>query len=318
MELIHGDCLKEMKRLGDDSIDLVVLDPPYNIGIADWDKIDDYYEWMDKVFSELKRVLKKSGSFYLFHNNFMKMVELHNLLHKKSFVFQQLLVWDKFNGTKPGAFGRVSKGISNFPKQAEYCMYYTFVKYNNEPVGNEDIRDYFLEERKKISDSLTKINRVAFSATNGKDGMAGNILSPYKKGWSFPSREKYQLLNKHYGICNTPYDELKDNYRCKSGKIKLHTFNCQGVSSVIQFPHQSPNGHITPKPLKLIETIIKTSSNEGDLVLDCFMGSGTTGVACKNLNREFIGMEIDEEYFKLAEDRIYSHTKANQNNDVII
>ena len=63
MKLIHGDCLKEMKILDDDSVDLVLIDPPYNIGIAEWDKIDDYYIWMEKVFSEIKRVLKKTGSF---------------------------------------------------------------------------------------------------------------------------------------------------------------------------------------------------------------------------------------------------------------
>jgi site-specific DNA-methyltransferase (adenine-specific) len=308
-KIINGDCLEEMKKLKDNSVDLVVIDPPYNIGIDEWDKIENYYDWMEEVFIEIERVLKKTGSFYFFHNDFLKMVQLQNILNKKSFVFKQLLVWDKFNGTKPGAFGRVSRGISNFPKQAEYCLYYIFVKYNNEPVGNEDIRDYFLEERNKISDSLTKINKIAFSATNGKDGMAGNILSPYKKGWSFPSREKYELLNKHYGICNESYDELKDKYKCKSGKIKMHTFNCQGNASVIQFPHESPNGHITPKPVKLIETMIKTSSNEGDVVLDCFMGSGTTGVACKNLNRNFIGMELDEKYFEIAKQRIEDSPK---------
>ena len=62
--------------------------------------------------------------------------------------------------------------------------------------------------------------------------------------------------------------------------------------------------HPTIKPLKIIETLVKNSSREGDVVLDCFMGSGTTGVACKKLNRSFIGFEIDEEYYQIAKDRI--------------
>ena len=301
-KIIHGDCLEEMKKLGDNSVDLVVIDPPYNIGIDEWDNIENYYEWMEKVFTEIERLLKKTGSFYFFHNDFLKMVQLQNILNKKSFVFKQLLVWDKFNGTKPGDFGRVSKGISNFPKQAEYCLYYIFVKYN------EDIRDYFVRERSKIDDSLTKINKVAFGATNGKDGMAGNILSPYKKGWSFPSKEKYELLNKHYGICNKSYEELRNNYRCKSGKIKMHTFNCQGNASVIQFPHESPNGHIAPKPEKLIKTLIKTSSNKGDVVLDCFGGSGTTAVACRELGRNCILIESKGEYIDLINKRLEEAT----------
>ena len=62
--------------------------------------------------------------------------------------------------------------------------------------------------------------------------------------------------------------------------------------------------HSTQKPVKLAEYLIKTYTNEGDTVLDNVMGSGTTGVACKNLNRNFIGMELDEEYFKIATERI--------------
>lgn len=62
--------------------------------------------------------------------------------------------------------------------------------------------------------------------------------------------------------------------------------------------------HPTQKPLYLMEQLIKIHSNEGDTVLDCFMGSGTTGVACKNLNRNFIGIELDKEYFETAKKRI--------------
>ena len=62
--------------------------------------------------------------------------------------------------------------------------------------------------------------------------------------------------------------------------------------------------HPTIKPLDLIKRYIINSSKEGDTILDCFMGSGTTGVACKELNRNFIGMEINEEYYNIAKDRI--------------
>ena len=62
--------------------------------------------------------------------------------------------------------------------------------------------------------------------------------------------------------------------------------------------------HPTQKPVALMEYLIKTYTVEGETVLDCFMGSGTTGVACKNLNRKFIGIELDPEYFKIAEKRI--------------
>lgn len=63
-------------------------------------------------------------------------------------------------------------------------------------------------------------------------------------------------------------------------------------------------GHITPKPVDLLEYIIKTSSNERDIVLDCFMGSGSTGVACLNTNRRFIGIDVDKNYFNIAKERM--------------
>ena len=74
--------------------------------------------------------------------------------------------------------------------------------------------------------------------------------------------------------------------------------------SIITFSREHKPIHPTQKPVALMEYLVKTYTNEGDTVLDFTMGSGTTGVACKNLNRNFIGIELDEEYFKIAEKRI--------------
>lgn len=64
--------------------------------------------------------------------------------------------------------------------------------------------------------------------------------------------------------------------------------------------------HPAQKPVELMEYLVRTYTNEGDIVLDFTMGSGTTGVACRNLNREFIGIELNEDYFHIAEDRVFS------------
>jgi site-specific DNA-methyltransferase (adenine-specific) len=74
--------------------------------------------------------------------------------------------------------------------------------------------------------------------------------------------------------------------------------------SIIQFQSQNGELHPTQKPVALMEYLIKTYTNEGETVLDFTMGSGTTGLACKNLNRDFIGIEMDEKYFKIASERI--------------
>jgi site-specific DNA-methyltransferase (adenine-specific) len=75
-------------------------------------------------------------------------------------------------------------------------------------------------------------------------------------------------------------------------------------SSLIKFNNESKQAHPTQKPVALLEYLIKTYTNEGDTVLDFTMGSGSTGVACVNTNRDFIGIELDEGYFKIAEKRI--------------
>ena len=78
-------------------------------------------------------------------------------------------------------------------------------------------------------------------------------------------------------------------------------------SDVLEFnvvPNRNGKLHPTQKPIELLEWLVKTYSNEGDLILDNCMGSGTTGVACKNLNRNFIGIELNTDYFNIAKERI--------------
>ena len=62
--------------------------------------------------------------------------------------------------------------------------------------------------------------------------------------------------------------------------------------------------HPTEKPVELLKVLIENSSNEGDIVMDCFMGSGSTGIACINTNRKFVGIEIDKKYYDIAVERI--------------
>ena len=97
--------------------------------------------------------------------------------------------------------------------------------------------------------------------------------------------------------------KASENYTIIPSKSKSNTYypkNLINISSASQVGKIHP----TQKPVALFEYLIKTYTNEGDMVLDNCMGSGTTGVACKNLNRNFIGIELDPTYFKIAEKRI--------------
>lgn len=87
--------------------------------------------------------------------------------------------------------------------------------------------------------------------------------------------------------------------------VKTQTINygTRNPTSILKFKRET-GLHPTQKPVALLEYLIKTYTNEGDLVLDFTMGSGSTGVACLNTNRKFIGIELDENYFNIAKDRI--------------
>ena len=105
----------------------------------------------------------------------------------------------------------------------------------------------------------------------------------------------------------TASTKLSDCY----GARDLNVHKCPPDKSmpktILKFNNAQGNTHPTQKPVALMEYLIRTYTNEGETVLDFTMGSGTTGVACKNLNRSFIGIEMDAEYFRLASERIESH-----------
>lgn len=117
-----------------------------------------------------------------------------------------------------------------------------------------------------------------------------------------PLHSRGKLLNEqrnnNYGF----FDVSKATIR--TGETKKYP------KSIIRFsrPPSSTMLHPTQKPVELLEYLIKTYSNENDTILDNCMGSGSTGVACKNTNRHFIGIELDEKYFNIAKERLFEHS----------
>lgn len=106
---------------------------------------------------------------------------------------------------------------------------------------------------------------------------------------------------------NTIVPKINNNYKAFYQKDNSKKYgDMKFPRSILNFkkPHPSVMVHPTQKPIELLEYLIKTYSNEKSLVLDFTMGSGSTGIACKNLNRNFIGIEIDKDYFKLAINRL--------------
>jgi site-specific DNA-methyltransferase (adenine-specific) len=130
------------------------------------------------------------------------------------------------------------------------------------------------------------------------------IYNPIMKGRVGKHKECYKY--DHY---------CSDNNHIKLNKVKKrYDPDFVQPSDVLNFdvvPNRKGKLHPTQKPVELCEYLIKTYTNDGDTVLDNCMGSGTTGVACKNLNRKFIGIELDENYFNIAKGRIENeHTET--------
>lgn len=136
------------------------------------------------------------------------------------------------------------------------------------------------------------------------------------------SHEEIAIFYKNKPVYNKQYWYSKPYEKVKNGSLSNnYGFRKQAYSesidgkrnplSILSFSRDGNRLHPTQKPVALLEYLIKTYTNENDIVLDNCMGSGSTGIACINTNRNFIGIELDENYFKVAQDRI----KERINND---
>lgn len=311
------DCLEGMKQLDDNSVDLIVADPPYNIGKAKWDKIPNYIEWMGTVFLECQRVLKGNGSFYWFHNSMPQIAQLMEWLRQNTdFIFKQLIVWNKrFEGASNKGFldGFIEVGgLRNYQQMAEYILFYTFqdetglttikLDTNNFPT----LRQYFKDFQEALG--MTKRQLIDTIGQN-----ADHCFRWGSSQWDLPTPETYaelcklplknKFVRREYEFVKREYEELRQEY-----ETLRYTFNNQKTHHSVWNYETAPKiGHVTPKPVPLIENIINHSSNPNDIILDPFMGSGTTAIAALNTGRYFIGFEISPEYCDIAEKRIAAH-----------
>ena len=315
--VICGDCLDELPKIESGSVDLIVIDPPYNISKDTWDKwksVKEYVEFMGFVFAQCERVLKDNGSFYFFHNDFMQIVELQNWLNQNSkFVFNSMIHWIKPNfrslsWKNPGE----DSNLRSWFNCVEYCLFYTFQDQSGLSTVMLDVnnfstlRGYFKNLQEFIGLGLKKINERLGHRR------AEHCFYWKTTQWDMPTPETYQQLIDMFDIDKwngfRPYEALRQEYealrqeyeslRYKHNLDKNHNNIWQSKSS------NTGKWHPTEKPLDIISRIINTSSNEGDLILDCLAGSGTTGVACKNLGRNYILIEKEPKYVAICNERL--------------
>lgn len=227
---MHGDCLEEMKKIPDGSIDLVLTDPPYGTTACKWDTVIPF----EPMWEQLKRVTKKNGAIVLFGSQpFTSALVMSN---PKMFKYEW--VWDKVT-----ARGHL------VAKKRPMAQHENISVFGN---GATTYNPQMVKRDKPIK---------------GTEGKRTEIMGGDSIGYS---------------------------------KIYTHAY----PKTIQTFGMDKRVGHPTQKPVALMEYLIRTYTNEGETVLDFTMGSGTTGVACKNLNRNFIGIELDKDYYEIAKKRI--------------
>ena len=241
VQLYHGDCLEIMKRIPNESVNMILCDLPYGTTECKWDKfIDNKSMW-----EHYNRILKENGNIILFASQPFTT----KLIESNPKMFRYEIIWIK---TRPTGFANA----------------------NHRPMKKHE-------------------NILIF--TKASTSTAGNNHATYNPQGLIKCERKIKRTSRGY---QGERQNSKDEYIAKFTNYP---------TSIIEFPSEGKTVHPTQKPVDLLEYLVKTYSNEGEVVLDNCMGSGSTGVACVNANRKFIGIELDEKYFEIAKNRIENH-----------
>ena len=308
MKLYKGDCLVESDKIESGSVDLILTDLPYGnmntdggrkLGINGWDLAIE----PKKVYEIATRILRKNGKMVLFSQEPYTTKLITEAIPNIPFNYRA--TWEKDNFA-------VALGA-----KVDMVSFTEDILVFSKMHDTEDLhplRNYLKECKQKSGMTNKQFNHLFSDYTNKKGNRDRSVLEHYWAAAQFhlPTEDIYKKILQATGFFKTPYEELKeiDN---KFKKRFASTFNLwegnKYKSNILKYKKDYDGHHPTQKPVLLLEDLIKTFSNEGDLVVDLTMGSGSTGVACKNTNREFIGIELDDKYFKIAENRINNLNK---------
>jgi len=288
ISLTNGDCLKLMKNLPDKSVDLFICDLPYGETNCKWDSVID----LEEFWKEFKR-LRKSKKTACIH--FCSTKFGYTLIKSNEKMFKMDMVWKKRN--KTGGLQSRHRPMRNH--EMVYFFYEQAPKYNRDtyhkriksyPAKKENGKDEFGNDNKGVSvkecgfaSNFEPPNPASVVEEKTVWGIDKDKTHPKGNGQAFDPPNPASVVEEE--LIEPAEDEPKSMFESKKVFIgKRH--------------------HQTEKPLDILEFFIKYWSDEGQTILDPTMGSGSTGVACKTLKRNFIGYEMDEKIFKIAETRI--------------
>ena len=249
MILENKDCLEFLKGIDDESVDLILTDPPYYIGFdggkgwdSQWKTEDEYLDWCKLWTSECVRILKPNRCLY---------------------------VWGT---TKTDTFLRYKLEVLN---SFEELHYHNWIVWAYDWGG-------------RTKKTFPRKHEDLFMYSKGKEFLfnSDDIRVPY-----------VMKSNVRKGAENNPLGKIPTDVWTKNN----HTTSKEYCG-----------WHPTQKPISLLERVIKANTNEGDTVVDIFNGSGSTAIASINTNRNYLGCELDKEYYEKSLERIEKLTKKEE------
>jgi len=309
-ELILGDCLIESDKIESGSVDLILTDLPYgNMNKAPTGWNSEKLQWdlvvePKKVYEIANRILRKNGKMVLFSQEPYTTQLINEAIPSVPFSYRA--IWEKDNFAV--ALGANKNMVSYF----EDIL--IFSKKN--PIHDSEfihpLRPYF----KLVFEYIGHTKKTIIDRIGQR---ADHTFRFNSSQFSLCTKETYEDII--YNFCIDKMDgfmsfnelaEIDRPFKSKlnddCNNINPATFNLwegkKYKSNILKYKKDYNGYHPTQKPVLLLEDLIKTFSNENDLVVDLTMGSGSTGVACRNTNRNFVGIEKDESYFEIAKNRI--------------
>ena len=310
VQLFCGDCLIESEKIQGGSVDLILTDLPYgtvtNIASSEtvkhgmqnkttWDNVID----TDKIMSVANRILRRNGKMVLFCQEPFTTELINKAIPNIPFNYR--MIWEKDHYAN--ALIAKKAPVSYFEDIIVFSKSHDF-------EGLHPLRPYF----KKIMDFIG----LNLKQINNKLGhrRAEHTFYINSSQFSLCTEKTYKELIEVFGIdkmeCFKNFTELKvidEQFKNEFAS----TFNLwegsKFKSNILEYEKDFTGLHPTQKPILLLEDLIKTFSNENDLVVDLTMGSCSTGIACMNTNRNFIGIELDENYFNTSKKRVEEKRK---------
>jgi adenine-specific DNA-methyltransferase len=342
--IVHADCLDHMRTMDANSVDAIVTDPPYfrvknEPWDRQWDTASGFLAWIGELAEQWHRILKPNGSLYVFASPRMAarvecvIAERFNVLNRirwvkeagwhnkteKEALRSYLSPWEEIIFAEHYGADNIAKGEAGYAAKCDELRGFLF----------EPIRAYLDSERQRAGITKPQVDeafRIWRNSPGG--GMSSHWFSPSQ--WALPTEANYQwlrdlfnatggdYLKRDYDDLKRDYDDLKRDYddlKRDYDDLKQEYETLRRPFSVTPdvpytdvwtFPtvNTYPGKHPCEKPTAMLRHIIEASTRPGALVLDCFAGSGSTGIACLETGRRFIGIEMSDHWVQEGRRRI--------------